>query len=884
MSSALPPPALLEREDALLGLQRALQRARDGRGACVVVSGEAGYGKTSLLAAFKALAAASSAVPGSAGPVQWLVGACDPLHTPRPLGPLVDLAGALPPALGEAMHAARTYNGLFPALLDWLGRTRPTPVLVLEDLHWADEATLDAVRYLGRRIAGVPALLVLSLREADEAVAAAPLRATLVQLDPTATEWLRLGPLSPASVATLARACGRDPGELVHLTGGHPLFLQQVLAAPPGELPASVREAVLRRLDGLDADALAVARLVSASPGGLEWTLLTALQPQAGRGLDTLVGRSLLHVQGPMVVFRHDLARLAVHDAMPAGERLQVHAALAARLAAEPPRPGLLARRVHHAALAGRSEEVCALASAAALEAARVASRRAAVQLRELALEHAQAAGATEVERAGWLEELARLRRGLQDGPGALQAWREALELREAAGDRAGQVRCHANLALLLSPRDEALDQARRAERLAGALPDSAESVLAAYAIALVLANAGRAAEALPPARRAVRAAEAAGHVAALTQALSVCGSVELYLGPSETAFEMLERSIALATEARLTDQAAAAWVNLAGMCLVHARFERLAVTAARGLAYCEAHDMDSLVAMLRLRQALGEIETGRWDDALATLAMLDAAPAATARTHATTAVARARLQALRGEANDAAAWRTHIAAAQAGQTEFLPADVLGYAAEAAWLRGDRAAAATLAREGEPAAAGPWLRGRLRAWQRRAGPASRGNESMSGTVDEAEPYALEAAGRWREAHDAWKALGCTYEAALALLAGDEQALRQALAHFTALGARSAADIARRSLQAGGARNVARGPYRRSAAHPDGFTAREQEVALLLAQGLGNAEIAARLHRSERTVEHHVSAVLAKLGVPSRARAVAQLKSIDPPTG
>lgn len=871
------PAPLLERESALASLDEALRRAAAGCGACVVVSGEAGLGKTRLLATFAAAARQ---------PAQWLAGSCDPLHTPRPLGPLVDLAPALPPGLGDALHSARIGNGLFPALLDWLGRTRPTPVLVLEDLHWADDATLDAVRYLGRRIAGVPALLLLTLRE-DEAADHLPLRRTLAQLDASCTTWIRLQPLSAATVGELARPRGRDADELFRLTGGHPLFVQQLLASAPGQLPRSVRESVLQRLDGLGAEALDVLRLVSAAPGGLEWELLAALRPSASAALDGLVGRGLLAVTGPSVVFRHELARQAVHDAMPAGTRLQAHATLAECLGREPPRPGLLARRVHHAAHAGRSREVCALGTEAAREAAQVGSRRAAVSLLETALEHADAAGAPLADRASWSEELARLRRALHDAPAALQAWRAALALRETLGDLAGQASCRANIALLLSPQAAALDEAQRADHLAAAWPDSTQASLAAYSLAVVLANLGRVDEALTHARRAVAAAEAAGHVAALTQALSVCAAVELMQAPSEAAFQRLERSIALATEARLPDQAAAAWVNLAGMCLMHARFGRLAAVATQGSAYCRAQDLDVMEAMLRLRQALGEIETGRWDEALDTLAALDAEPGVTARMRATTAIARARVRSLRGEAGDTEGWEAHVAAARGGQTEFLGADVLAYAAEAAWLRGERTLAASLAREAEPAASGPWLRGRLRAWQRRSGVRPECDRAAAGEaaeLGEAEPFALEAAGRWRAAHDAWQALGCPYEAALVLLAGDEPALREALAAFTALGARPAADIARRALVTRGARKVTRGPYRRAATHPHGLTAREQEVAALLAQGHGNAEIASRLHRSERTVEHHVSAVLAKLGGITRAQAVARLLGEEAKSG
>jgi hypothetical protein len=177
-----------------------------------------------------------------------------------------------------------------------------------------------------------------------------------------------------------------------------------------------------------------------------------------------------------------------------------------------------------------------------------------------LALAHADAAGAGPAERSAWLEQLGRLRSGLHDLTGAMQAWREALVLHQAAGHSAtGHARCRANLAVLLSPRPDAVNEARQACALMEPQPPgSAETALARYALAVALTNQGQVEQALPHARAAVSAAESAGHAAALTQALSVCVSVELSLAPSAAAFAMLERSIALASEARLTDHAGA--------------------------------------------------------------------------------------------------------------------------------------------------------------------------------------------------------------------------------------------------------------------------------------------------------------------------------------
>ena len=126
-------------------------------GRLILVGGEAGVGKTALVRAF-----------AEGREVLW--GACDPLHTPRPLGPLLDVADAAGGELQEAVAAGPRPAVLVTALLHVL-RDRPDAVLVLEDVHWADEGTLDVLRLLGRRMPGVPALAIVTFR--DEAGAAA---------------------------------------------------------------------------------------------------------------------------------------------------------------------------------------------------------------------------------------------------------------------------------------------------------------------------------------------------------------------------------------------------------------------------------------------------------------------------------------------------------------------------------------------------------------------------------------------------------------------------------------------------------------------------------------------------------------------------------------
>jgi DNA-binding CsgD family transcriptional regulator len=193
--------------------------------------------------------------------------------------------------------------------------------------------------------------------------------------------------------------------------------------------------------------------------------------------------------------------------------------------------------------------------------------------------------------------------------------------------------------------------------------------------------------------------------------------------------------------------------------------------------------------------------------------------------------------------------------------------------AEAAWLRGDANAVEAVAQSALELAnefGEPWRIGQLAMWLERAGRPWRGPLRST-----AHPYTLELAGAWREAADEWRLLGCPYDRALALLAGDEAALREAVEIFDTLGARPAAELGRRRLRALGARGVRRGHYQHARRDPHGLTRREREIHDLLVRGMSNEDIALRLHRSTRTIEHHVSAILAKLGVASRAGAIAK---------
>ncbi|TMK33345.1 MAG: helix-turn-helix transcriptional regulator, partial [Actinobacteria bacterium] len=166
---------LLERAPFVAALEEAFADVRTGVGRLVLVPGEAGIGKTALVQRFCA------EHPDDA---RLLWGACDGLHTPRPLGPFVDIALATGDPLEEIVDRGDKPQAVFAALRDELNAKKPT-IVVLEDVHWADEATLDILRLLGRRIEAVEALVIATYRD-DELDRTHPLRIVVGELATTA--------------------------------------------------------------------------------------------------------------------------------------------------------------------------------------------------------------------------------------------------------------------------------------------------------------------------------------------------------------------------------------------------------------------------------------------------------------------------------------------------------------------------------------------------------------------------------------------------------------------------------------------------------------------------------------------------------------------------
>jgi DNA-binding CsgD family transcriptional regulator len=855
---------LLEREAELAELERRLGAVPAGGGALVLVSGEAGVGKSALVRAFAAAVGERA---------RFLGGACEALFTPRALGPLHDLAPQLGGELARALSAGAARAELFGAVLAELVRPERPSVLVIEDVHWADEATLDLLRFIGRRIQATRALCVLTHRD-DELGARHPLRGLLGDLARGGARRIALAPLSSAAVATLARGSGREPEELQRVTGGNPFFVTEVLAAGGARVPASVRDAVLARALPLSDGAREVLELAALVPGSVERRLVSAILGERRREIEECVAAGLLRSERRGLAFRHELARLALEAELDPARRAELHARLLGELEGQ---ESELARAVYHAEQVGDGARLLALAPRAAERAAALGAHREAAAHLASALRHA--AALPDEARARLLERRAYECYLTDQIPEALEARLAALDLWRALGDRAAEgdgLRWASRLSWFLGKKAAADAHGRAAVATLEPLGPSHALAMAYSNLAQLAMLADDGPEAIAWGTRAIELAERLADVEVLAHALNNVGTAR-WTSDWERGRAELERSLALAQASGLEEHVARAWTNLGSSAVRLRDYATASQALSAGIAYASERDLDSWTLYMRAWRARLALEQGRWDAAAdeveALLARADLAPI----TRIPCLCVLGRLRARRGDpgADERLAEARALALETAEPQRIVPVALAR--AEAAWFAGEDERCRSEARAGLAslgARAEPWDRGELALWLVRAG------EPAPSRAGLAEPFALALAGDAEGAARAWERLGCPFERALALASSPEEglALRGLLA-LRELGAGAAARRVERELRARGLRGIPRGARPTTRGNPAGLTPRELEILGLLGRGLANKDIARSLHLAPKTVDHHVSAVLGKLGVSSRARAAARAREL-----
>ena len=841
---------LLERDLELKLMADLLAGIDSAGGKVVLVRGEAGIGKSSLVREF---------VEGHADEAHVHFGSCDDLLTPQPLGPFWDIAREEPSLVRPLQDGDRP--GVLQASLDLLSRSLRPSIMVIEDTHWADEATLDAVKYLGRRIARTNGLLLLTYRD-GEVDYDHPLRGVIGDLPAHSVERIRLGGLSLSGVSSIIAGSDLDPDEVLAATNGNPFLVTEMASADGDVVPSSVRASVMARVRKLSPEAHEMLQTLSVIPERIPRLEVLRLTGRAENQLAECEGRGLLEVGDDFVVFRHELIRQAVEASLTRTERVNANRAVLEIL---PPETDL-ARLVHHTREANEIDRLVELAPRAARAAAIVGSHREAVAHFRQMQPHLDRIDP--VAKGAILEEWAREEFLVDNISETINMIERAVSEYREAGDRRAESRALAQAAHFY----EVAGQRSKAEQLAGQAvdvlgtdPDGSDLATALEVSAYLQEMAGNFVGTLKLVTRTLEVAGPDVDERILIRTLNHRGTVT-NIADYPAGRASLDDARERAEAAGLWFEESRALVNHAWSAAEARDLPGASDYARRAIASAVRHEIPAIESYAAAIHARVLDLEGKWSEAedlardqlsrsaLAQMVALPILGVIEARTGRTTA--RATL----GQA-----WEMSAAADEFQRL----APTATAVAEHGWIsrrsdvpvadiRGVMEAGLDLGFE--------WSPGSIAFWLWKLGELSEAPEGI------AEPYRLVIEGEPMAAAEMWSAIGCPYEEAIALAHGDQTAQLDALETFETLGATAVAAKLRKSLRDQGL-SVPRGKGRKTRTHAAGLTARQAEVLSLVAERLSNTEIADRLFLSPRTVEHHVAAVISKLDVSTREEAV-----------
>jgi DNA-binding CsgD family transcriptional regulator/tetratricopeptide (TPR) repeat protein len=854
--------SLLERDHELAVLGSAVVAAVSGSGSGVAITGDAGTGKSVLLDATVADAE-----------IRVLRAGCDPLRTPRPLGPFRDIAGDA--GLGDLIHdddagLARICEDVYAAL-----RTEPT-IVVIEDIHWIDSASVDVLRFLARRIETLPVCLLVSCRD-RELDDLHPVRALLGDIARSDSfTRLSLRSLSLEAVRELVAETALDSEKVHVLTGGNPFFVTEIAKDPARPMPVSVRDAILDHASAVAADDFETLQLVAAAPDRVDHRLLPAL----GIDLPTLRrldASGLLRRTDDGLEYRHELARLAVESTIPPAGRPPLHTRLlAAYEQLESRDPAVL---THHAVEAGDDARAVEYATAAAQQATHAGSHTDAAAFLQTAIEHLpdgqDEQRATLLQAMGFEQYMtSRLAEGIATIRSSFPLWRQI-------GDFAGLAAAYDMCAVLEYYNARRQDAENHAER-AAEMADEAGARVAFGTAKVTRAYLAAQRNEFDFALACCGEAEQVAHEESDTVLAVRSGLFRSVVGFAQGDLEAREQVGSFIQEARehtLDELASTGYSNLAYHDVEQRRLRSAAHVLEKSLPFADERDIPICHHWQTGVRSRLHLYQGHWDAALEDAAEVLSRPGMPLGT-LWPLLASALIPLRRGTDSASeepleAAWRL----CESLDEPVRRAPLLAALAERVWMiGGDDPRVSTLAvdevKRLQSVTGASWAVGDLAVWLQRLGLLEEVPDGL------AEPHRYTLEGRHEEAARWWHGAGDPFQAALSWGdSADRDHQANGVTMLDDLGATATADRRREQMRAAGHSHVPARPRASTRANPSGLTNRQLDVARLMARGLTNAEIASRLYISPKTADHHVSAVLSRMGIPNRRAVLARAEEL-----
>jgi DNA-binding CsgD family transcriptional regulator/tetratricopeptide (TPR) repeat protein len=854
---------LIERSGYLDILHKQLKQTARGEGFIFFLIGEAGIGKTSLVQAF---------MREAEDDCQVYTGTCDSLFTPRPLAPLFDIAYQIGGELPALLQSTTDKSTLFAAFLQKLTGSNSPIVLVFEDIHWADEVTLDFIKFLARRIHRSKILFILTFRD-NEISENLALRNVLGDLSPDVMQKITLPPLSRQAVKKLAATRGYSGEDVYNISGGIPFYVNEILASYSPGIPRNIKDAVLavyNRGVGLKKD---LWELFSVAPDGLEINLLEKISPHYGLCLEQCLDNGVLLTDRNTIRFKHELYRRTVEEHLSPLKRLDLHKKVL-DLLLQSNEPIRSERIVHHAKNANAYEVVMKYAPQAAEQAVQVGAHVEASKLFLTAIEYAPRGNP--VELVNLYEQYAyecyltnQVKEAIIYQQRALRVYRERNEVEKTGNS----LRILSRLWWFEANGHEAEKLGHEAITVLENEPSSAVKAMAYSNMSQLKMLSDEHEDSIYWGEIAINMANELGNHEILSHALCNVGAVKMRKPETQQEGEkLLLQSLDMALKHGFHDHAGRSYTCLCCNALLAKDYMAAQKYFDAGISYCNERDLDNLGKYMLGWKARMLMETGQWTEAtdICTQMAYNESYSAVTRVTALNVLGRIKLRSGHEDALQCLE-KAKALAFPSGEVQRI-APVMVALLEYEWHTGREVVTEAeidntvqLAKESD----NRWHYSEFAYWLEKA------RDIIIYENDLFKPYQLEAEDKGLAAAAEWKKIGCPYEEAHALFTGGDDDKRNALAILTNLGATATHEKMKQEMRTAGIRNIPRGLRETTRSNPAQLTTRQVDVLKLLHAGLQNKEIAGKLFISAKTVDHHISAILFKLDVNSRTKAVSE---------
>ncbi len=860
---------LVERSVFFSALQKQFSGITTGEGHSVFLSGEAGMGKTSLVKLFfKSLKKEYPVYEGT----------CDALFTPRPLAPLYDI---LPQLMGNDWKTGSGITertALFTAFFHELGLQQKPCLVVFEDIHWADEATFDFIKFFARRISQLHCLFICTYRD-DEIQLQHPLRNVLGQLAADSFTRIQLPPLSRQAVEAMALQKGFNGQEVYSISGGNPFYVNEILASYSTGVPDNIKDSILSVYNRQDAATRMLWEILSVLPTGFEMNYIEKLDLAYITSVEDGLASHVLVLKDNLVYFKHELYRRTIETALSPLKRVALNKKILDLFRENFETRKEIERIIHHAKNANEYDLVVSYAPLAARKAAAVGAHIEASRLYLSAIEYYQ--GSDPNLLIDLYESYAyecyltnQIKEAIIYTGKAMQIWKEKNNIEKTGNS----LRFLSRLGWFDGYSKNAEIYSEQAIAALEGQPVSKVKAMAYSNMSQLKMLADQVKECIFWGEKAIAMAKELGDEEILCHAFNNVGTVQMKIpAMEEKGTDMLQQSLSLALTNAYHEHAARAFTNLVSNTVSMKKYALAKKALDDGIRYCEEKDLDSWSNYMISLKARMLLETGHWKEAL-TLAenLLKNERQAGINKIVAQSVA-GTIKTRKGDPDTLPLLlKTKAAAFETMESQrILP--VMVALLEYEWINSQPVLEqADIEQTKELLVQKEVImkKNEFAFWLQKAG---RGELPLKEIY---EGYNLGSAALVKKAADCWAKIGCPYEQALALFQGTDDNKREAIAIVQALGADAVYEKMKREMRASGIKSIPRGARKTTLSNAALLTDREMDILQLLQQNMQNKEIAARLFISAKTVDHHISSILFKLDVNTRARAVQEAIKLE----